>query len=102
MSEYEIVVKPSAEQELEAIRVFDRRRIIDGIRSALSHQPNLETKNRKRLESLCPAFEHTPPIWELRIGQFRVFYDIEESEMTVFIRAVRMKEPHQKTEDIVQ
>jgi mRNA-degrading endonuclease RelE of RelBE toxin-antitoxin system len=53
----------------------------------LIHQPNVETRNRKpmRPNPLAP--------WELRIGNLRVYYDVEEDpEPVVYIRAVGVKE----------
>jgi len=41
------------------------------------------------------------PIWELRVGEFRVFYDVDEEAQTVFVRAVRHKPPHKTTEEIL-
>jgi len=31
---------------------------------------------------------------QLRIGEYRVFYDVDEVELTVIIRAIRHKPPH--------
>ncbi len=42
-----------------------------------------------------------PPIWELRVGDWRVFYDVEEKAGKVFVRAVRHKPPHKTTEEIL-
>ncbi len=40
-----------------------------------------------------------PPIWELRVGEFRIFYDVAEEERKVYVRAVRRKPPHKTTEE---
>jgi mRNA-degrading endonuclease RelE of RelBE toxin-antitoxin system len=77
--------------ELKAIRAFDRRRIVDEINGQLAHQPTVATRNRKCLTAAVPDFEHMPPIWELRIGDYRVFYDVDEAARTVSVRAVRRK-----------
>jgi mRNA-degrading endonuclease RelE of RelBE toxin-antitoxin system len=42
-----------------------------------------------------------PPVWELRLDEDRVFYDVDETEKTVKVRAVRHKPPHKTTEEIV-
>jgi mRNA-degrading endonuclease RelE of RelBE toxin-antitoxin system len=97
---YEILVHEGADEELEALRVFDQRQIIDAIEEHLSYQPTLPTRRRKLLEALTPTFEHVPPVWELRVGQFRVFYDVDEATKRVHIRAVRRKASGQTTEDI--
>jgi hypothetical protein len=49
---------------------------------------------------LTPGFEHVPPVWELRVGDIRVFYDFDQSAGRVFVRAVRLKKPPQQTKDI--
>lgn len=86
---------------MESLRSFDRRRIVDEIRAQLTNQPTVPTRRRKCLVDLTPSFEHELLIWELRIGDFRVFYDVAVEENLVNIRAVRRKEPKQQTEDIV-
>jgi hypothetical protein len=47
------------------------------------------------------VISHELPVWELRVGVFRVFYDVAEDEKRVHIRAVRRKESQQRTEDVV-
>lgn len=79
---YEISIEELAAVELEALRVFDERRIVQAIEEQLSHQPTTVTRRRKRLDSLTPSFEHVAPVWELRVGEFRVFYDVDESMQT--------------------
>ena len=98
---YEIVVHELAVKELLAIRAFDRRRLISEIRDQLVHTPGFPTRRRKCLADLTPSFEHELPVWELRVGGFRVFYDVQSDELRVHVRAVRRKKPSQRTEDIV-
>jgi mRNA-degrading endonuclease RelE of RelBE toxin-antitoxin system len=87
--------------ELKAIRAFDRRRIVDEINGQLEHQPTVETRNRKRLDAVAPDFEHVLPVWELRVGDYRVFYDVDEATQIVFVRAVRLKGHGQTTVEII-
>ena len=42
-----------------------------------------------------------PPIWELRVGDYRVFYDVAPAEQVVYVRAVRRKPAGKTTEDIL-
>jgi mRNA-degrading endonuclease RelE of RelBE toxin-antitoxin system len=98
---YEIVVHELAVEELAAIRSFDQRRLITEIREQLTDHPGVPTRRRKCLVDLEPAFEHETPVWELRVGDFRVFYDVQDDERRVHVRAVRRKESSQRTEDIV-
>jgi mRNA-degrading endonuclease RelE of RelBE toxin-antitoxin system len=101
MTAYAIEVTDLAVEELRQLRAFDRRPILDAIHHQLTCEPTVITRNRKRLEPLVPNFEAVPPIWELRVGDYRIFYDVDEDEKIVYIRAVRYKEPGQTTEDIV-
>jgi mRNA-degrading endonuclease RelE of RelBE toxin-antitoxin system len=97
---YQIELAERAVREMKAIRAFDRRRIVEDLKKQLAHEPSVATRNRKRLEAI--GFEQVSPIWELRVGEYRVFYDVDEVAQTVYVRAVRRKEPHQTTEDITR
>jgi mRNA-degrading endonuclease RelE of RelBE toxin-antitoxin system len=97
---YEIVVHELAAEEVEGLRAYDQRRIVAEMEEQLSHQPAVVTRRRKCLAALTPSFEHVPPVWELRVGEFRVFYDVDNEALLVHVRAVRRKEPRQRTEDI--
>lgn len=99
---YAIEVTDLAVEELRSIRAFDRRAILAAIRQQLSEEPTASTRNRKCLKPLITGFEAIPPIWELRVGLYRIFYDVDESEQRVYIRAVRKKAPGQTTKEIVQ
>ena len=77
---YEIVVHELAVEELEPLRAFDRRRVLAEIREQLTNEPTLATRRRKCLLDLSPSFDHELPVWELRVGVFRVFYDVNENE----------------------
>jgi mRNA-degrading endonuclease RelE of RelBE toxin-antitoxin system len=57
--------------------------VFDTVERQLAHEPNVETRNRKpmRPNPIAP--------WELRIGNLRVYYDIEEQpELRVIVLAV--------------
>jgi hypothetical protein len=58
---------------LKSLRVFDRRRILARIREQLFDMPSTPTRRRKCLVDLTPSFQHELPIWELKVGAFRVF-----------------------------
>lgn len=98
---YGIRFAGGVEGDLRKVRAHYRRRILDSIEEQLSHQPTVVTRNRKILVDLTPSWEANPPIWELRVEDYRVFYDVDEDERVVFVRAVRKKPPHRRTEDIV-
>jgi mRNA-degrading endonuclease RelE of RelBE toxin-antitoxin system len=98
---FDIEIVPSALAELKAVKVFYRRAVAQAIDEQLMHQPLVETKNRKMLPNVQPSFEHELPLWELRVGDFRVFYDVSTDSQIVFVRAIREKPPHAETEDVL-
>ncbi|MCP4664468.1 MAG: type II toxin-antitoxin system RelE/ParE family toxin [bacterium] len=97
---HDIRIHELAAEDLERLRTYDQRIILDAIEDQLSYQPMVRTRHRKELVNLAPGFEHVPPVWELRVGDFRVFYDVDERSWEVHVRAVRRKKPTQTTEDI--
>ena len=52
----------------------------------LAHQPNRQTRNRKQLRPNQLAE------WELRVGDFRVFYDVDSKNATVKIETIGKKQ----------
>jgi mRNA-degrading endonuclease RelE of RelBE toxin-antitoxin system len=92
---------PSALAELKAIKVYYRRQIALAIEEQLTHQPQVPTRNRKPLGQAAASFDYEPPLWELRVGALRVFYDVDEVGQRVLIRAVREKPAHAETEDVL-
>ena len=91
----------SVAEDLAAIRTFERRQLLDQIEQQLSHEPARETRNRKMLRGLTPPWEHVPPVWELHVNEYRVFYDVDETAAQVVVRAVRRKPPHKTTEEML-
>jgi mRNA-degrading endonuclease RelE of RelBE toxin-antitoxin system len=81
-----VAYSPEAEDHLWGLTARQRRVVVDSISQQLRHQPNVETRNRRRMRPspLAP--------WELRVGDFRVYYDIEQKERVVHIRAVGVKD----------
>jgi hypothetical protein len=74
---------------------------LDVVKQQLQHQPVVTTRNRKQLDVGSADFEFVAPIWELRVGEFRVFYDVSEADATVYVRAVRRKGPESTTKDVL-
>jgi mRNA-degrading endonuclease RelE of RelBE toxin-antitoxin system len=98
---YEIVYTEGVVADVKDLRANKRKQILDKIEEQLLHEPARPTRNKKTLEGLKPPWDHEEPVWELRIGDYRVFYDVDEEQQRVFVRAVRQKPPHQTTEDIL-
>ena len=101
MCVYEISFAVGVVADLEKLPAGKRRRVLDEVKNKLSYQPTRPTKQIKHLRKLVPPFEAVPPIWQLRVGGYRVFYDVAEDGKEVFIRAVRRKPPHLSTEEIL-
>ena len=89
---YTIVFARSAEDDLARLRPFDRTRVTNAILDNLSYEPFVETRNRKRLKKID---ENTPP-WELRVGEFRVFYE-PGGNGTVTVKVVGVRNKGRKT-----
>ncbi len=87
--------------DLAGLRAYVRKQILDGIEKQLSHEPTRRTRNRKIVLGLMPPWEHEEPIWQLRVGEYRVFYDVSDAASQVTIRAIRHKPPHKTTEEIL-
>lgn len=93
---YAIVYSPEVVDHLAALTKAQQVQVLDEVQAQLSHQPKLPTRRRKFLRANELAQ------WELRIGNLRVFYDVEEAIETeieskdkpavVTIKAVGIKE----------
>jgi mRNA-degrading endonuclease RelE of RelBE toxin-antitoxin system len=82
---FDIQFSPSARRHLQALRKRDRQIVVDAIEKQLRHQPDQPARNRKRLA------ENPLAPWELRVGDFRVFYDVDREALLVVILAVGKK-----------
>jgi mRNA-degrading endonuclease RelE of RelBE toxin-antitoxin system len=87
--------------DIAALRASDRARLLDRIEEQLRDQPTRETRNRKMLPGLKPPWDAVSPVWELRVGEYGVFYDVDDAERRVAVRAIRRKPPHATTEEIL-
>jgi len=82
---FQVALTPRAEADLGYFKRFEQRAIIDAVRRFLMNDADVESQHRKKLRPnlLSP--------WELRIGKYRVFYDVVEAT-TVKIIAIGHKE----------
>ena len=75
---HEIIFAPEALDDLKRLRRVDATMILDAIELHLRYAPELVSKSRiKRLREL------SSPQYRLRIGEWRVFYDVVEGEVGV-------------------
>lgn len=82
---YEIEYTPEAREDLNSFRKFEQKRILDEIDAHLQYEPNVETRDRKKLRPNDVAE------WELRIDNVRVFYDVHKAVKIVKIEAIGYK-----------
>ena len=83
----EIDVTNTAEADLDAIRPYYRRQVLDGMERHLRFLPMRESGSRiKRLRLL------DSPGYRLRVGEFRIFYDIDEAVGVVTVLRVLSKD----------
>jgi mRNA-degrading endonuclease RelE of RelBE toxin-antitoxin system len=87
--------------DLKKLTAYHRRLILEAMTEQLSAEPTRVTRNRKMLVNLVPPWTAEPPIWELRVGQHRIFYDVSDTERIVYVRAIRRKPPGRTTEEIL-
>lgn len=73
-------------KDLEVLRPFEQRAVVEAVEAQLKDQPNVQTRNRK------PLRPNELAMWELRVGRCRVFYDVDEAKNIVKITAVGVKE----------
>lgn len=75
--------------DLQWFKKAERGHIVGGLETMVSLEPTTETRNRKRLRPNELAE------WEVRIGDFRVFYDVDQENKLVKIEAVGYKKGSQ-------
>jgi mRNA-degrading endonuclease RelE of RelBE toxin-antitoxin system len=98
---YRIEYAEGVTGDLASLHAYDRKQILDQLEEQLKYEPTKKTRKRKPLPGLIPPWEYIEPVWELRLGEYRVFYDVEESTFLVKIRAIRHKPLHKTTEEIL-
>ena len=101
MGVYQLRFARDVAADLKKLTAYHRRRILDAMEEQLGVEPTRATRNRKVLVNLVPPWTAEPPIWELRVGEHRIFYDVSEAERIVYVRAIRRKPPGQTTEEIL-
>jgi mRNA-degrading endonuclease RelE of RelBE toxin-antitoxin system len=82
---FQLIFTDSAFEDLGYFRKPDRQRILSVAEARLSFEPDCPTRHRKVLRPNPLA------VWELRVGDFRVFYDVDDAAGEVRIAAVGLK-----------
>lgn len=75
---YEIILAPEAVTDFRKFSAHDRATVRDALEVHLRHEPTKISKSRiKRLQGI------SRPQYRLRIGDFRVFYDVSGNSVEV-------------------
>ena len=84
---YEVILKPEAVKDLDGLRKYDVATIADAIERHLTSNPQKTSRTRiKRLRGKQDAD------YRLRVGDYRVFYTIDDEELTVFVLRILHKQ----------
>ncbi|NUM80406.1 addiction module toxin RelE [bacterium] len=59
--------------------------VLDGIEKHLTYDATVVTRNRK------PMRPNPVASWELRMGDLRIYYDVEEEKRLVYVLAIGIK-----------
>lgn len=94
---HEVRYSDEAVEDLNKLQAFDRAAILDQIEQVLMVNPTLESKARVKL-----LRQPAPKQYRLRVGDFRVFYDVKEEVVQIIrilskeesIRYLEMKNDH--------
>jgi mRNA-degrading endonuclease RelE of RelBE toxin-antitoxin system len=82
---FQVRFTPRASDELRSFRKNEQKQILEAIETQLLHEPLSLTRNRKKLRP------NELSEWELRVGNFRVFYDVDKEEQVISIRVLGQK-----------
>lgn len=88
---YAIEYTEIALRDLEWLRKNEQITVLAAIDEQLRYEPAVETRNRKRLRPNAVAE------WELRIGVFRVLYDVDQIVRIVSVQRIGKKPGSQFT-----
>lgn len=86
---FEIKFTEEAIDDLQWFKKAEQSHIVRELETIVSQEPTTETRNRKRLRPNELAE------WEVRIGDFRVFYDVDQEKDLIKIEAVGYKKGSQ-------
>src|SRR5262249_26061828 len=79
---FEVTLTESALKDLLFFRKAEQNAILASVEQQLVSQPLTPTRNRK------PLRPNNLSAWEMRVGAFRIFYDVDEPDRKVTIKAV--------------
>jgi mRNA-degrading endonuclease RelE of RelBE toxin-antitoxin system len=83
---FEIALTKRARGDLQFCKKSEQKEVLDGLEAQLADSPPQQTRNRK------PLRPNDLSGWEVRIGPFRAFYDVDEDAGKVVVKAIGRKE----------
>jgi mRNA-degrading endonuclease RelE of RelBE toxin-antitoxin system len=83
---FSVMYQAEALEDLRRVRVFDRVRILDDVERHLTEEPLRMSGHRRALR--LPG---RLPIFQLKVGDYRVFYDVDTVQVRVIVRHVHAK-----------
>lgn len=86
---FDITFTYGAEADLAWFKPFARRAILDGIEVHLRQGPQTGTRRIKAMRANPVAG------WELRLGEYRVLYDVDEEAHAVTVQLIGEKRGNQ-------
>ncbi len=72
-------------EDLKWFKKHEQKEILDGIEANLQYEPTVVTRHRDQLRPNQTAE------WKLRVGKYRVYYDVDQRVRIVAIVAVGLK-----------
>ncbi len=82
---YKIEFTDAALADLKWFKKHEQNEIVDGIEVNLRYEPAVETRNRS------PLRPNQTAEWKLRLGNFRVYYDVNTVVRIVSMEAIGLK-----------
>lgn len=86
MTAFQVHYEELVLSDLSGLRAFDRSRIMDEAEALLANRPNVAEGHKKILK-----LKDGSTIWQLRVGEFRVLYDVDINASMVKVRRVLSK-----------
>jgi mRNA-degrading endonuclease RelE of RelBE toxin-antitoxin system len=83
---FQVEFVPSALEDLQALPKAAQQTVLNRIEEQLTVAPTTVTRNRKHLRA------NPLSTWELRVGKYRVFYNVGDDAQVVTITAIGCKE----------
>src|SRR5439155_21155581 len=86
--------------EIARLRAVERRGILNAVEQYLAHKPTEATGRKKMLRDEVSPWHKLRQDWQNRVGDFRVYYDVNEAEKTAIVRSVCRKDSS-RTEELL-